>query len=928
MGGAVYLSILLAAAGWNISDPVVLKKAQDLPVYQHAADPDFWAYAIPDRIIVKFRDDYPVAQAKGEVEATLLAAGAVEVVKYSRTGGNWVVVRLPKADPQTALEYMERVMKDPRVEYAEPDMWATVYLTPNDPRWSQQWGPPAINAPQAWDITTGSSSIKIAVIDQGVQYDHPDLSARFGSTKGYDFVSEDNDPYPVNSQEDHGTHVAGIIAATINNGVGIAGMAQVTLLSFRALNERGSGTYSDIADAVRATVQYGVKVANMSLGGPSSNSTLQSACDYAYNNGVLLIAASGNDGRSSISYPAAYASVVAVGALASATSLASYSNYGSAQEVVAPGSNILSTVPFGNYANMSGTSMASPHVAGVAGLIFSVNPSLSNQQARDILRNTAVDLGASGWDQYYGYGRVNAYAAVQAAQGGGGNPTPPPPPPDQGNHQGGPDGYGYTWIDSHVSGGPQFTWYTVSTRSSLNGDDATITLNLPFAFPFYGQTFTSVIVGSNGVLQFGSPALVNPYSNSRLPMSSAGRMIAAFWDDLTVLNAQGSYVYYGSVGSDKFVIEWRNARRYGDSTASYTFQVILVSNGDVYVSYKDLSGTVTSSTVGIQDGSLALQVTYNGSNSGHPAAGSTIYFKAPRSAAGHQGGPDGGGYRWIDSHVSGGPSYLWYDRDNTWTDLGINGDDVGKWVTLPFNVNFYGQSYSRVYVSSNGVMFFTTAANPYNNGPIPNGSYSYFLAPFWDDLTAYSSNGSRVYVKAVSSTRVVFLFENLRRYGDNASSYTFEVILDANGTVHFSYGRMSGTVASATVGIQGGSGTGLQVTYNGSYSGHPEQGLTIRFSPGAVKGGVAGFAGEGEGVYLAQRVVGGGVLLRLVVGSPERVRVDVLDGLGRVVVGKDYGVMAPGVHRVGLDLGGVPAGVYFLRVVMGERTYREKFVVR
>ncbi len=506
--------------------------------------------------------------------------------------------------------------------------------------------------------------------------------------------------------------------------------------------------------------------------------------------------------------------------------------------------------------------------------------------------------------------------------------SPPPPPPSQGNHKGGPDKYGYTWIDSHTSGGPQFTWYTVSNVSSLDGDDRTVTLTLPFAFPFYGQTFTQVTVGSNGVLQFGSPSSINPYSNSRLPMSSAGRMIAAFWDDLTVFNSQGSYVYYGTVGTDKFVIEWRNARRYGDSTVSYTFQVILVKNGDIYISYRKLSGTVASSTVGIQDGSVSLQVTYNGSNSGHPDAGSTIYFKAPKSSSGHQGGPDGGGYTWIDSHISGGASYLWYNRDNTWTDLGIDGDDVGKWVSLPFSVSFYGQSFSRVYVSSNGVMFFTTAANPYSNGPIPNGSYSYFLAPFWDDLTAFSSKGSRIYAKAVSSSRVVFLFENLHRYRDDLASYTFEVILDANGTVHFSYGRMSGTVASSTVGIQGGSGTGLQVTYNGSYSGHPAQGLTIRFSPGAVKGGVAGLSGEKEGVYLARKVVDRRAQLRLVVGSPARVRVGVLDALGRVVVRKDYGVMAPGVHRVRVDLPGAPAGVYFLRVEMGDRTYREKFVVR
>ncbi len=927
MVGSLYLAILIGATGWSISDPVVLKKAQDLPVYKHAANPDFWRHAIPDQVIVKFRDDYPIAQSKAQVESFLLSAGAVEVVKYSATGANWVVVRLPKADPATTLRYLEEVMKDPRVEYAEPDMWATAFLTPNDPYWSQQWGPPAINAPQAWDITTGSGAIKVAVIDQGVQYTHPDLDGRFGATKGYDFVDRDSDPYPDATNEDHGTHVAGIIAAEINNSTGMAGMAQVTLLSFRALSETGSGSYTDIADAVRATVQYGVRVANMSLGGPYSNSTLQSACDYAYQNGVLLIAASGNDGRSSVSYPAAYSSVVAVGALASSTSLASYSNYGSAQEVVAPGSNILSTVHPNGYQNMSGTSMASPHVAGVAALIFSANSSLSNQQARDILRNTAVDLGTSGWDTRFGYGRVDALAAVQAAQGGGNNPPPPPPPPPSGSHKGGPDKFGYTWIDSHASGGPSFVWYRVSNRSTLNADDGTITLSLPFAFTFYGQTFTEVIVGSNGVLHFGNPASPNEYSNSSLPRSAGGYMIAAFWDDLTVLNSQGSYVYYGTVGTDKFVIEWRNVHRYGDSTVNYTFQVVLVKNGDIYISYRDLSGTVTSSTVGIQNGSVALQVTYNGSNGGHPASGTTIYFKAPKST-GHQGGPDGGGYTWIDSHIPGGPSYLWYNRDNTWTKLSIDGDDQGVWVSLPFSVNFYGKSFSRVYVSSNGVLFFTTAANPYTNGTIPNGSYTYFLAPFWDDLTAFASKGSGVYAKAVSSSRVVFLFENLHRYRDDLATYTFEVILDADGTVHFSYRSMRGPVNSATVGVQGGSGTGLLVTYNGSYSGHPEGGLTIRFAPGVVKGGVMAREDGAVGLRLVEKVVGRRVGLRLALDVASPVRVRVMDALGRVVVREDLGMLPAGEHRLGVDVSRLASGVYFLRVDAGNRQWREKFVVR
>ncbi|MCF6191610.1 MAG: S8 family serine peptidase [Candidatus Hydrothermae bacterium] len=789
-----------------------------------------------------------------------------------------------------------------------------------------EWNISQIKADSVWyQYGLSGLGVLVGILDTGIDPSHPALAGNF-SGYFHDAVGGQTAPY---DDHGHGTHVAGTIAATINNGVGIAGMANVRLYSLRALNAQRSGTYTDIADAIRWAAQNGIPIISMSLGGPSGNSTLQSACTYAWNQGSILIVASGNDGRRAISYPAAYSTTVAVGALDSNGSLAYYSNYGPEQEVVAPGSNILSTVPFNSYASLSGTSMATPHVSGVAALILSVNSSLSNQQVRDILRNTATDLGTQGWDERYGYGEVNAFAAVQAAQGGGGGTPPPSTPPGNGNHQGGPDAGGYAWIDSHAQGGPSFVYYRrPGTQTSLNADDGTVTLTLPFSFPFYGQTYNQIIVGSNGIIEFANAQ--NPYSNASLPRTSMGPLLAPFWDDLTVLNSQGSSVYAGAVGSGRYAIEWVNVHRYNDTATTLTFEVILDQSGDIYFSYSRLSGNLQSATVGIQsDGGKqgALQVTYNGSNAGHPEQGMTVYFQAPKRQPGHSGGPDSWGYTWIDSHRSDGPSYLWYTRDNTWGKLAVDGDDRGVWYRLPFSFPFYGQTYTSVYVGSNGFLSFVKATNPYTNGSIPNRSYSGFLAPFWDDLTVYSRYGSGIYVKQVSSTRVVILYENVHRYGDSRASYTFEVILDADGTVHYSYKTLNGTVTSATVGLQGGSGTGLKVTYNGSYSGHPEAGLTIRFNPGS--GPAKAVQASVEGLKLTQvRVVGRTLRLGVRMSAPGGVRVRVLDALGRQVEQRRWAALSSGQHELSVPLRTRRAGVYFLRVETPTATLTRKLWLR
>ena len=272
-------------------------------------------------------------------------------------------------------------------------------LVPNDPMYSLEWGLEKINCPAAWDRSTGSSTTVVAVIDTGIDLDHPDLLSQLvpgrdlvdltGVTPatGFrwegDFLTRDDDPQ---DEVGHGTHVAGTIAAATNNGVGVSGVAwSASLMPVRVLARlvriadgyvSGSGTAVDIAAGIRWAVDHGAHIINMSLGGSQDTFVERDAVAYAIAQGVLVVAAMGNANSNLPSYPAAYPNVVAVGAIDANESRAGFSNFGPHIDVAAPGVNIRSTYWDNTYTNLSGTSMATPHVAGVAVLVRSCNPAL------------------------------------------------------------------------------------------------------------------------------------------------------------------------------------------------------------------------------------------------------------------------------------------------------------------------------------------------------------------------------------------------------------------------------------------------------------------------------------------------------------------------------------------------------------------------
>jgi thermitase len=293
--------------------------------------------------------------------------------------------------------------------YIEPNIKVQADFVPNDPLWTQQWGPQKIEADRAWDVTTGNSSVLVAVVDTGIDYTHGDIAPNYVPL-GYDWVNDDNDPI---DDQSHGTHCAGIIAAALNNSIGIAGIAQVKVMAEKCLNSEGWGYESDCAQAVIHAVDQGAKIISCSWGSSGDSQLIHDAVKYAWSRGVLVVAAAGNSAIPLEHYPAAYDEVVAVTATDSTDYPAFFTTYGEWVEVSAPGFDILSTVLDNDYKRKSGTSMACPHVAGVAALILSRFPNLTNTQLRQLLLYATDDLGDPGFDIYYGYGRINARKAVE-----------------------------------------------------------------------------------------------------------------------------------------------------------------------------------------------------------------------------------------------------------------------------------------------------------------------------------------------------------------------------------------------------------------------------------------------------------------------------------------------------------------------------------
>jgi serine protease len=411
---------------------------------------------------VELADEEVVTSGSSTLDQTLEAIGATKfrpvIAEVSEAAGVEIEIQAtglgqlyslsfpPDNDP---VEVADTLEEDPAVEYSEPNYIAGIAaepvripapLSPNDPYYRFQWHFENIQMPAAWDRTSGGN-VTVAIVDTGVDFGAPDL-ANTNRMPGYDFSNNDTDPTDDNG---HGTHVAGTVAQSTDNNLGVAGVAySARLLPVKVLGSNGQGTYENIINGITYAVNQGAKVINLSLSGRNGSEALREAVQFAHSRNVVVVAAAGNS-SGPVEYPAAYDEfVIAVGATRFDNTLAPYSNSGAEIDLMAPGGDvdidqngdgygdgvlqntINSTNTGYSYRFFEGTSMASPHVAGVAALLWSVKPSTSNTEIESVLGQTALNLGSV---DRFGAGLVQAAKAIEAIAGPSVQPTTVTPTP-------------------------------------------------------------------------------------------------------------------------------------------------------------------------------------------------------------------------------------------------------------------------------------------------------------------------------------------------------------------------------------------------------------------------------------------------------------------------------------------------------------------
>ena len=416
---------------------------------------------------IKFRDFVSKDQVKEKLDTKkLLSNTNNSLYKSENISANYLakgfsknlgdlfrIIKITFESEQQAQIFINDANNDPSIEYFQKENVYKIDFTPNDSLIAEQWGLEKIQAFNAWDITQGSDTVLIGVIDTGIDFEHPDLTSQifynpgengvdsFGKDKqsngidddnngfvddymgwdftdrvgfpfdstGGDYLSWDNNPM---DEQGHGTYIAGIAGAAINNRFGIAGVAPKSkIINIRAFDPTGYGEEDDVAAALLYAVKMKAKVVNMSFGDNAFSYVLRDVIRYAYSQGVVLIASSGNSGSDSPHYPSGYSEVICVGNSNSDDGVAGSSNFGSTTDLVAPGSLITTTAVGNNYSVISGTSASAPFVSGAAALILSLG-NFTNEEIKQILKSTTDDINTSGWDLRSGAGRLNVFRAV------------------------------------------------------------------------------------------------------------------------------------------------------------------------------------------------------------------------------------------------------------------------------------------------------------------------------------------------------------------------------------------------------------------------------------------------------------------------------------------------------------------------------------
>ncbi len=359
---------------------------------------------IKSEVLVKFKKGY---ELYGEISSKCLG-GITKALKQLGV----LKVKLP--ENITDVKGVQLFNEMPEVEYVEPNFIRVSHLLKKKPKYKKlfdkpyfddQWNLKQINCDQGWEITKGKNNVIVAVLDTGVDIHHKDLTSNL--VPGYNAITKDLDIYDIDG---HGTHCAGIVGAAASSSFGVFGVApECSIMPVKVLGDDGHGYIDWIAEGITYAVDHGAKVLSMSFGSHDFSQTEKKALDYAWSCGALLVASAGNHGNNKKNWPAAYKKVISVASLDQKGKRAKSSNYGKWVDVAAPGKKIYSTIP-GGYGYKSGTSMACPHVSGLAGLIWSIDSKTTNSKVKKIIFEHGDDLGKE-----FTYGRINVRRSLEHA---------------------------------------------------------------------------------------------------------------------------------------------------------------------------------------------------------------------------------------------------------------------------------------------------------------------------------------------------------------------------------------------------------------------------------------------------------------------------------------------------------------------------------
>ena len=807
------LSALPAGGG----SPQPGEKGAGPPAGGGAAPPKQERRYVEGDVLVKFRASAAQSE-RGRARAEL---GARSLGQFRSRAEHW---RLGAG--RTTEQALERLRRDPNVEYAEPDYILEAALAPADPSYPLLWGlhntgqtggvtGADIGAEAAWSISVGDRSVLVGVIDSGIDYTHPDLAANIWTNPGeipgngldddnngfvddvhgWDFLNNDNDP---SDDFGHGTHVAGTIGAVGDNNLGVVGVNwRVSLLPLKFLNSSGNGPTSAAVAAINYATALGVDVLNNSWGGYDFSQTLLDAIRSAETAGVLFVCAAGNNGTSNDNlpfYPANYdvSNVISVAATDQYDSKAVFSNFGPATvDLAAPGVDIYSTLPGGHYGPLSGTSMAAPHVSGVAALIRAVAPDMPAVEVKREILEGAVPLSTLAPYVATG-GRLSAFLPIATR-----DDVPPGPIADLATGMAASNSIALTW--------------------TATGDDGAVGRAMTYDVRYS----TSPIAESDfsqAARATRPPAPGNPGSHETMEVGSLAAATTYFfavkaldeWGNPGPLGGTASGTTLPPPTFDSTPASFSADLRTGDTTT----RTLLIRNAGEGT----LDWTIPPPAIS-GPGGVAQSVAAGAPATVQGAASIGAGTRRESSLVGGAGGPDAFGYRSIDSDQPGGPDFVWEDLTQTGRGVPIDSlntdDQISEAIPLGFAFPFYGQTFNTVRVSTNGFLTFTGNSAPYENRPLPSlAAPPCLVAPFWDDLK-FNSAYRATYDREPDSFTVQYT--RAVPYAGQGD-YTFQAALYRSGEIVYRYLSLTGNTGSATIGIQDGTqSVGLQIGFNSLY---------------------------------------------------------------------------------------------------------------